>query len=88
MQYASWVQIPHLTFKTSDSEGGKADLAQVAFGQTKTFNLRTWLEHPMDWRSHFRGKVPGSSPGVGTIAVLAQLVERQTFNLVAQGSSP
>ena len=43
-----------------------ADLAQVAFGQTQTFNLGTRLEHPVDWRSHFHGKVPGSSPGVGT----------------------
>ena len=31
---------------------------------------------------------PGSSPGVGKLAHLAQLVERKTFNLVVVGSSP
>ena len=31
---------------------------------------------------------PGSIPGVGKLAHLAQLVERKTFNLVVVGSSP
>ena len=51
MTRRSWVRVPH---------GTHADLAQVVFGQTQAFHLRTWLE-----RRTFNPEVPGSSPGFG-----------------------
>tara|TARA_B100001094_G_scaffold235596_1_gene230639 strand:- start:47 stop:244 length:198 start_codon:yes stop_codon:yes gene_type:complete len=41
----------------------RAGLAQVAFGQTGTFHLWTWLERPT-----FNREVRGSSPRVGNSA--------------------
>ena len=36
----------------------------------------------------FQGRDPGSSPGIGTMTSLAQLVEYQAFNLAVAGSTP
>ena len=59
-----------------------AGLVQVALGKQR-FSISGLVRTPC-----FSTGNPGSSPGVGSFAVLAQLVERQTFNLVVQGSSP
>ena len=89
MSSKSWVQAPQgarfrdVMVSISDFE---SDNPGSNPGGTSSQVTRVWSKGN-DLRS-FAICFVGSNPTLDTYAVLAQSVERQTFNLVAQGSSP